>query len=158
MCIRDSGNNDDNFDDQLVDEEMTKDFDLQDQEVDDDGVDFEGLEAELGDIDDLANGGGETPVDIEGASDVEFNENVIDDQFEGEAPLGDDQFSDGLEAVDQEVLSEDLEQIENQEGKKYLDENINEQENPYGLTESDLEEVDELLNFDSIENLSLIHI
>jgi len=149
----DDTNNDDNFDSALegdFDQER-QDFDLQDQEVDDDGVDFEGLEAELGDIDDLANGGGETPVDIDGAVDSEFNEGAIDENFEREAPLDDDQFNGGINSVDQEIITEDLEQIENQEGKKYLDENINEQENPYGLTESDLEEVDELLNFDSIE-------
>ncbi len=150
------GNNDDNFDDELGGKEMDEDFDLQDQEVDgdgvnDDGVDFEGLEAELGDIDDLANGGGETPVDIDGATDAEFNEGAIDDGFEGQAPIPDDQFQGGIQGADQEVMSEDLEQIEDQEGKKYLDEDLNEQENPYGLTESDLEEVDELLNFDSIE-------
>ena len=43
---------------------------------------------------------------------------------------------------------ESLNEIENDVGRKYLDEDINNKENPYGLTEFDLEEVDELLNTD----------
>ena len=41
---------------------------------------------------------------------------------------------------------ESLDEIEDEVGKKYLDEDINAKSNPYGLTEFDLEEVDELLN------------
>ena len=41
---------------------------------------------------------------------------------------------------------ESLDEIEEEVGKKYLDQNLNEKDNPYGLTEFDLEEVDELLN------------
>ena len=41
---------------------------------------------------------------------------------------------------------ESLDEIEDDVGKKYLDEDLNAQENPYGLTEFDLEEIDELLN------------
>ena len=41
---------------------------------------------------------------------------------------------------------ESLDEIEEEVGKKYLDENLNEKDNPYGLTKFDLEEVDELLN------------
>ncbi|MBY0413948.1 MAG: LysM peptidoglycan-binding domain-containing protein [Bdellovibrionales bacterium] len=44
---------------------------------------------------------------------------------------------------------ESLNEIEQDIGRKYLDEDINNKENPYGLTEFDLEEVDELLNTDS---------
>ena len=43
---------------------------------------------------------------------------------------------------------ESLNEIENDIGRKYMDEDINNKENPYGLTEFDLEEVDELLNTD----------
>lgn len=43
---------------------------------------------------------------------------------------------------------ESLNEIEKDVGRKYLDEDINNKENPYGLTEFDLEEVDELLNTD----------
>ena len=41
---------------------------------------------------------------------------------------------------------ESINEIEKDVGRKYLDEDINNKENPYGLTEFDLEEVDELLN------------
>lgn len=41
---------------------------------------------------------------------------------------------------------ESINEIEKDIGKKYMDEDINNKENPYGLTEFDLEEVDELLN------------
>ena len=39
-----------------------------------------------------------------------------------------------------------MDEIEAEIGKKYLDEDLNARDNPYGLTEYDLEEVDELLN------------
>lgn len=42
-----------------------------------------------------------------------------------------------------------LNEIEQEVGRKYLDEDLNEQENPYGLTEYDLEEIDMLLESES---------
>ncbi|MGB0453870.1 MAG: LysM peptidoglycan-binding domain-containing protein [Bacteriovoracaceae bacterium] len=45
---------------------------------------------------------------------------------------------------------ESLNEIENEIGRKYLDEDINAKENPYGLTDFDLEEIDELLNTESL--------
>ena len=41
---------------------------------------------------------------------------------------------------------QNLNEIEKNAGKKYLDEDLNSKENPYGLTEFDIEEIDELLN------------
>jgi hypothetical protein len=41
---------------------------------------------------------------------------------------------------------ESINEIEKDIGRKYLDEDINNKENPFGLTEFDLEEIDELLN------------
>ena len=41
---------------------------------------------------------------------------------------------------------ESLNEIESEVGRKYMNEDINAAENPYGLTEFDLEEVDELIN------------
>ncbi|MDD0853752.1 LysM peptidoglycan-binding domain-containing protein [Halobacteriovorax sp. GB3] len=41
---------------------------------------------------------------------------------------------------------ESVNDIEKEIGRKYLDQDLNEKENPYGLTEFDLEEIDELLN------------
>jgi hypothetical protein len=44
-----------------------------------------------------------------------------------------------------------LNEIEQDVGRKYLDEDLNEKENPYGLTEYDLEEIDMLLESESKE-------
>lgn len=41
---------------------------------------------------------------------------------------------------------ESLDEIEKDIGKKYLDEDLNAKENPYGLTKYDVEEIEELLN------------
>lgn len=43
---------------------------------------------------------------------------------------------------------ESVEELEDEVGKKYLDEDLNSKENPYGLTEFDIEEIDELLNIE----------
>ena len=57
-----------------------------------------------------------------------------------------------LEQEEKKVKSQDpngfesVDEIETEVGKKYLDEDVNNKENPYGLTEFDLEEIDELLN------------
>ena len=45
---------------------------------------------------------------------------------------------------------ESLNEIEGEVGLKFLDEDLNAKENPYGLTEFDLEEIDELLNTDEL--------
>lgn len=45
---------------------------------------------------------------------------------------------------------ESLDEIEGDVGRKYMDEDINAKENPYGLTEFDLEEIDELLNTEKL--------
>ncbi len=54
-----------------------------------------------------------------------------------------------LEGVEQETKAkseESLEDIEENMGRKYMDDNLIEKENPYGLTEFDIEEIDELMN------------
>lgn len=43
---------------------------------------------------------------------------------------------------------ENINELEKKFGRKYLDENLNSKDNPYGLTEFDVEEIDELLNSD----------
>jgi hypothetical protein len=45
---------------------------------------------------------------------------------------------------------ESLNEIEKDLGRKYLDEDLNSKENPYGLTDYDIEEIDELLNLDNL--------
>lgn len=71
-----------------------------------------------------------------------------------EAKLDEDKVleNQNLEVIEKNTTKKDgvesLDEIESQFGKKYLDEDLNNKENPYGLTEFDLEEVDELLNTD----------
>ncbi|MBC7427139.1 MAG: LysM peptidoglycan-binding domain-containing protein [Bacteriovorax sp.] len=73
-----------------------------------------------------------------------LNESKVDeDKFLEQQSL------DGLEKKSKQQdpnAFESLNEIEKDIGRKYLDEDINNKENPYGLTEFDLEEVDELLN------------
>ncbi|MBT3983964.1 MAG: LysM peptidoglycan-binding domain-containing protein [Bacteriovoracaceae bacterium] len=45
----------------------------------------------------------------------------------------------------------DLNELEAELGTKYLDEDLSDHNNPYGLSENDLEEIDELLNLDPDE-------
>lgn len=75
-----------------------------------------------------------------------LNESKVDeDKFLEQQSL------DGLEKKSKQPdpnAFESLNEIEKDIGRKYLDEDINNKENPYGLTEFDLEEVDELLNTD----------
>ena len=47
---------------------------------------------------------------------------------------------------------ESLDELEENFGKLYLDEDLNDKDNPFGLTEFDIEEIDELLNLDKVES------
>ncbi len=68
-----------------------------------------------------------------------------------EAKLDEDKLLDdqNLEEVERNrglQQQEGLDEIEENLGKRYMDEDLNSKDNPYGLTEFDIEEVDELLN------------
>ena len=74
-----------------------------------------------------------------------------------ESKLDEDKFleQEDLNAVEQKTLGsadglESLDDLEEEFGIKYMDENLNSKENPYGLTEFDLEEIDELLNTEKL--------
>lgn len=75
-----------------------------------------------------------------------------------EARVDEDKFLEqqNLDTVEGNITQKDpdafesLNDIENEAGLKYMDEDINSKENPYGLTEFDLEEIDELLNTDTL--------
>jgi LysM repeat protein len=83
-------------------------------------------------------------------------ENEIQDAEKNlnESKVDEDKFLEQSNLEDQEKKGkqpdpnafESINEIEKDIGRKYLDEDINNKENPYGLTEFDLEEVDELLN------------
>jgi hypothetical protein len=70
-----------------------------------------------------------------------------------EAKLDEDKLleAENLNDVEKKLLyqeQESLEEIEENFGKQFMDEDLNSKENPYGLTEYDIEEIDELLNED----------
>jgi hypothetical protein len=57
--------------------------------------------------------------------------------------------AENLESIEKDFgieQQESLDEIEENFGKRFLDEDLNDKENPYGLTEFDIEEIDELLN------------
>lgn len=73
-----------------------------------------------------------------------------------EARLDEDKWLEkqNLEKVEKEFnysQQEALDEIEDNFGKRYLDEDLNDKENPFGLTEFDIEEIDELLNSEDLE-------
>lgn len=74
----------------------------------------------------------------------QLNESKVD-----EDKLLEDQDLDKMEGrikkVNQNAF-ESLDEIEKDIGRKYLDEDLNAKENPYGLTKYDIEEIEELLN------------
>lgn len=71
-----------------------------------------------------------------------------------EARVDEDKFLEqmNLDNLEKKVTEPDpdafgsLDEIEKEAGRQYMDQDINSKENPYGLTEFDLEEIDELLN------------
>jgi len=81
-------------------------------------------------------------------SEIETSEKMLN-----EARLDEDKLleNEDLNKVENEFgieQQESLDEIEENFGKRFLDEDLNDKENPYGLTEFDIEEVDELLNMD----------
>jgi hypothetical protein len=55
--------------------------------------------------------------------------------------------------VYQQGLKVNLDSIEQKYGKKYLDEDLQSVENPFGLSQYDVEEVDELLNMQNVKDI-----
>ncbi len=75
------------------------------------------------------------------------------EQMLNEARLDEDKLleNESLDGMEKNLLyeqQESLDEIEENFGKRYLDEDLNDKENPYGLTEFDIEEIDELLNIE----------
>lgn len=71
-----------------------------------------------------------------------------------DARLNEDKWLEGqsLNKIEKDLMyaqQESLDEIEENFGKRYLDENLNDKENPFGLTEFDIEEIDELLNVET---------
>lgn len=62
--------------------------------------------------------------------------------------------NESLDDVERNLLyqqQESLDELEENFGKRYLDEDLNDKDNPFGLTEFDIEEMDELLNIEKTQ-------
>lgn len=79
-------------------------------------------------------------------NEIEQAESILND-----AKLDEDKLLEGENLNDVEkkrgnIDQDSLNEIEENLGKRYIDEDLNTKENPFGLTEFDIEEIDELLN------------
>lgn len=83
-------------------------------------------------------------------NEIESAEKILND-----AKLDEDKLLEGENLNDIEKKGNSdvdaVDEIEENLGKRYLDEDLNSKDNPYGLTEFDVEEVDELLNVEKNE-------
>lgn len=87
--------------------------------------------------------------EIEGAEKLLNEAKLDEDKLLEEQSLEDVEKNRGLRQ------QESLDEIEENLGKRYMDEDLNDKDNPYGLTEFDIEEVDELLNVEKKTNEDL---
>ena len=81
-------------------------------------------------------------------NEIEQAESILNDAKLDEDKLLENQNLNDIEKKENLKDTESLEEIEENLGKRYIDEDLNSKENPYGLTEFDVEEVDELLNIE----------
>ncbi len=85
-------------------------------------------------------------------SEIETAEKILLESKLDEDKLLENQSLDKIEGDFKVNQQESLEEIEENFGKRYLDEDLNDKENPFGLTEFDIEEIDELLNVEENKN------
>lgn len=81
-------------------------------------------------------------------NDIEGAEKILNDAKLDEDKLLEDQNLNDIEKKQGGTDKESLDEIEENLGKRYIDEDLNSKDNPFGLTEFDVEEVDELLNIE----------
>lgn len=79
-------------------------------------------------------------------NEIESAEKILNDARLDEDKLLEDQNLEDVEKKRGLKDTESLDEIEENLGKRYMDEDLNSKDNPYGLTEFDVEEIDELLN------------
>jgi nucleoid-associated protein YgaU len=79
---------------------------------------------------------------------IEAAEKILNDAKLDEDKLLEGQNIDEIEKGQKNLEQDSLEEIEENLGKRYMDEDLNSKDNPYGLTEFDVEEIDELLGTD----------
>lgn len=81
-------------------------------------------------------------------NEIEQAESILNDARLDEDKLLEGENLNDIEKRRQNIDQDSLNEIEENLGKRYLDEDLNSKDNPYGLTEFDVEEVDELLNIE----------
>lgn len=79
-------------------------------------------------------------------SEIESAEKILNDSKLDEDKLLEGENLEEIEKRNGADTQDNLDEIEENLGKRYIDEDLNSKDNPYGLTEFDVEEVDELLN------------
>ena len=79
-------------------------------------------------------------------NEIEQAEKILNDAKLDEDKLLENENLNDIEKKKGAIDQDSLDEIEENLGKRYVDEDLNSKENPYGLTEFDVEEVDELLN------------
>ena len=79
-------------------------------------------------------------------SELETAEQMLNEARLDEDKLLEDESLNDIEKDFNTSEQDSLDELEENFGKRYLDEDLNDKENPYGLTEFDVEEIDELLN------------
>ncbi len=79
-------------------------------------------------------------------NEIENAETILNDAKLDEDKLLEGEDLNNIEKKNGSADQDSLDEIEENLGKRYVDEDLNSKDNPYGLTEFDVEEVDELLN------------
>jgi hypothetical protein len=79
-------------------------------------------------------------------NEIEQAETILNDAKLDEDKLLENENLNDLEKKQGNLDKDSLDDIEENLGKRYVDEDLNSKDNPFGLTEFDVEEVDELLN------------
>jgi nucleoid-associated protein YgaU len=79
-------------------------------------------------------------------TEIESAEKILNDSKLDEDKLLEGESLEDIEKKRGHTEQDNLDEIEENLGKRYIDEDLNSKDNPYGLTEFDVEEVDELLN------------
>ena len=79
-------------------------------------------------------------------NEIEQAETILNDAKLDEDKLLENENLNDLEKKQGNLDQDSLDDIEENLGKRYVDEDLNSKDNPFGLTEFDVEEVDELLN------------
>lgn len=85
-------------------------------------------------------------------NEIEQAESILNDAKVDEDKLLENENLNEIEKKNGSVDQDSIEEIEENLGKRYIDEDINSKDNPFGLTEFDVEEVDELLNTEKKTN------